>query len=738
MGCSGSKYEGNEAIFLCKERGRFVKQAIDSRYALSAAQLSYTQSLHSIGTALRKFAEFETVNESSLSTSEPDKSPSHSSYASLSPSRAVDHVSSPRHSGSPLSNTAYMRVAVSSPLKFTVDTSSPNHYIEEDSLTFPLPPPPPPPEIGFSWDFFNPVDAQGSTGAPNGGSGINHNFSRLVGLKEGVVAPVEESVRLSKSSEDLTWAKVNPHQNSDGGKWIGGFPTITENNKEGSADLEDRQVSECKGSKKSESSINGSVEALARMASTELSGSKRENGEMEKELCAEREDASKFITHRAKDFVSSMKDIEHRFMRAAECGHEVSRMLETNKISLSISCETTGKSSASLFLPVFHLTTCCNAGDVTDHDMTQHMTKVIIWNRSISSRSSSSRNPLISASKDDGGESGSDFIEEFCMISGSHSSTLDRLFAWERKLYDEVKASEFIRKAYDKKCTQLRHQFARDMKAQVVDKTRAVIKDLHSQLIVAIQAVDSISKRIEKLRDEELQPQLVELIQGLVRMWKAMLECHQTQYITISLAYHLRSSTAGQQSESYRQAIAYLQNELKCFASCFTNWVDTQRSYVEALSSWLEKCILPPQGRSWGRKMPFCPRRALAPPIFVLSRDLLSGINSLPSKEVGDAIKDLLSDLHDLLEQQREAKQEDRKPEMVVGDEQLELKGNKEEEEEQQEKGERSSNLGSLQTSLAKVFDQLGKYSEASVKVYEKVKQGSDTAHDAYINGRFC
>lgn len=67
--------------------------------------------------------------------------------------------------------------------------------------------------------------------------------------------------------------------------------------------------------------------------------------------------------------------------------------------------------------------------------------KVITWNRSISSQSSSSRNPLISASRDDATESGSDFIEEFCMISGSHSSTLDRLYAWERKLYDELKVN---------------------------------------------------------------------------------------------------------------------------------------------------------------------------------------------------------------------------------------------------------------------------------------------------------
>jgi hypothetical protein len=69
----------------------------------------------------------------------------------------------------------------------------------------------------------------------------------------------------------------------------------------------------------------------------------------------------------------------------------------------------------------------------------QNVTKFITWNRTTSSRSSSSRNPLAAASKEDVDDSGSDFVEEFCMIAGSHSSTLDRLYAWERKLYDEVK-----------------------------------------------------------------------------------------------------------------------------------------------------------------------------------------------------------------------------------------------------------------------------------------------------------
>lgn len=47
-----------------------------------------------------------------------------------------------------------------------------------------------------------------------------------------------------------------------------------------------------------------------------------------------------------------------------------------------------------------------------------------------------------------------------------------------------------------------------------VDKTRAAIRDLHTQIKVSIHSVEAVSKRIETLRDEELQPQLLELIQG--------------------------------------------------------------------------------------------------------------------------------------------------------------------------------------------------------------------------------
>ena len=61
MGCANSKIDKNEALHLCKEGKRFIKQTIDSRYALAAAHVSYTQSLRNIGIALRRYAKAEVL-----------------------------------------------------------------------------------------------------------------------------------------------------------------------------------------------------------------------------------------------------------------------------------------------------------------------------------------------------------------------------------------------------------------------------------------------------------------------------------------------------------------------------------------------------------------------------------------------------------------------------------------------------------------------------------------------------
>ncbi|ESQ53228.1 hypothetical protein EUTSA_v10024607mg [Eutrema salsugineum] len=652
MGCSNSKTsmkKKNEPLPLCKERKRFVKQAMDSRCALAAAHVSYTRSLRNIGARLRQYAEAETVAEESspsLTATEPEKSPSHnSSYPDDSP---LSHNSNSNPNPKPLFSVSYTKTeTANSTVTFTINPLSDGDNDLEEAMPTLSPPPPRPrrPETS-SWDYFDTCD--------------DFDSFRFVGLSEQTEIDCDASdVGLEKFRQGNV-AKSGP-ETTTMALHVGLKPELRKQSCEGVDDEEDG------------------------------------NGE--------REDPSEFITHRAKDFVSSMKDIEHKFFRASESGKEVSRMLEANKIRVGFA-DMTGKGSSIAFLAPLKRA-CCRGksySPVSQEPLNHQVTKVIVWKRTSSSRSSTSRNPLIQTSKEEHDEeSGSDFMEDFCMISGSHSSSLDRLYAWERKLYDEVKASEMIRKEYDRKCEQLRNQFAKDHSAKSMDKTRAAAKDLHSRIRVAIQSVDSISKRIERIRDEELQPQLLEFLQGLIRMWKAMLECHHSQYITISLAYHCRnSSKPASENALKRRILTELVEETECFGLSFVDMVNSMTCYVEALNGWLHNCVLLPQERSTRNRRPWSPRRVLAPPIFVLCRDWLAGIKSLPSDELSGSIKGFSMDMEMLGEEKGGS--------VLVSD------------------------LASVHSSLAKLLERLKKFSEVSLKMYEDVKVKSEAAKVAYTS----
>jgi len=77
-------------------------------------------------------------------------------------------------------------------------------------------------------------------------------------------------------------------------------------------------------------------------------------------------------------------------------------------------------------------------------------------------------------------------------------------------------SGERVRIAYEKKCQQLRNHDVNGEEPSSLDKTRAAMRDLHTQITVSIHSVEAISGRIETLRDEELHPQLLELVQGYV------------------------------------------------------------------------------------------------------------------------------------------------------------------------------------------------------------------------------
>ncbi|XP_076916689.1 protein ALTERED PHOSPHATE STARVATION RESPONSE 1-like [Bidens hawaiensis] len=591
MGISHSKTETCEPLRLCKERKRYMKQAVDSRYDLAAAHIVYVQSLRNIGITIGKFAETE-----------------------IGCNNAVNHMIS---GGGVNIN----------PIKIS---NTDKVYVDVVESPQPLPPLP-----RFSWDYFDPTDG---------------------------------SFRLM--SHDRLKHDQNAHCDDDhlSDSESHGFGSVLEN--------DHTELDPCSDSKDNCLTVD------------------------------QTDDPLEVIPFGGKDFASSIKEIENCFIRASKSGDEISRMLEANKIQITYS-EANGGSSGSSS----SLLTCFGGNALVLHEPHQ-TTNVITWKRSMSSSTSLLCLPITPSTDDNE----NNFVQEFCMIAGSHSSTLDRLYAWERKLYDEVKASENIRKEYDKKCDKLRRQFTKDHKPHLIDKTRAAAKDLHSRMKVALHTVDSISKQIEKMRDEELQPQLMELIQGLMRMWKAMLECHHAQHTTITSANYSRTRTSHTETNNH-MIMVKLEQEVECLGSAFSDLVKSYTSYVESINNWLQNCITQPKERVKGRRA-FSPRRVVAPPIFIMCRDWSGGIRTPLSQKVSDVIKELLCNMHSLL-----VEEEMKNKELSLN-----------------ENGEKKKIIewdwSMVDGSLTKVFDRLANYCEESWKMYQDIKEKGETAGNLYSNYR--
>lgn len=116
MGASSSKVEEDKALRLCRERKKFVKQALHGRCSLATAHAEYIQSLRCTGAALKIFVQPEGPIESPLYTStiatpEPlaftEKSVSQFSFSSPSFSQHVDTVGNLSPSPSPPTSSRF-------------------------------------------------------------------------------------------------------------------------------------------------------------------------------------------------------------------------------------------------------------------------------------------------------------------------------------------------------------------------------------------------------------------------------------------------------------------------------------------------------------------------------------------------------------------------------------------------------------------------------------------------------
>ncbi|KAM0839436.1 hypothetical protein ACQ4PT_060320 [Festuca glaucescens] len=183
----------------------------------------------------------------------------------------------------------------------------------------------------------------------------------------------------------------------------------------------------------------------------------------------------------------------------------------------------------------------------------------------------------------------------------SHKESLDRLYEWEKKLYDEVRAGERVRLSYEKKCAQLRSQDANGAEPFAIERTRAAMRDLRTKLNISLASVDAVSRRVVAVRDDELLPQLAQLIRGLAKMWRVIGDAHRVMKRTADEASALLSSSAaraeggvgGPPPGPTRAATAAgtLATELRGWRAALEAWAESQRGYAAALWGWARSCV---------------------------------------------------------------------------------------------------------------------------------------------------
>ncbi|XVF64541.1 hypothetical protein PTKIN_Ptkin09bG0177000 [Pterospermum kingtungense] len=522
----------------------------------------------------------------------------------------------------------------------------------------PQPPPAPPsPPKNSPWDFLNVFDSFDNTGYPAYYSAATYGYgsissspdSKEVREREGIPDLEDETepetLRAAhKEKRKIIEEEMNHNSNKISNFGEGTSKSVPVEKVNSSADGS-TSASKAMPSSKSESlessghiNINtssGSGDTIVTKSSEEeYAKNKRVSFEVEEasNLDVESSKPSSLTTlsvHGTRDLQEVVKEIKDEFETASSYGKEVAVLLEVGKLPYQ---QRKGTGFGVIFSRIlYHVAPNMLSSPPPPRS------SVRITSRTMK------------------------IAKEYCQVSEQDekprnlSSTLEELYAWEKKLYKEVKDEERLRVIYEKKCKRLRMLDVQGAEASKIDATRTSIKKLLTKIDVCIKAVEAISTRIHKLRDEELQPQLTELVHGLIRMWKSMLRCHQKQFQAImeSKVRSLRAKT-GFQRDSGLKATVELEMELLDWCTRFNNWIRTQKAYVGSLYEWLMRCIEREQEITADGVAPFSPGRVGAPPIFVICNDWYQAMDRVSEKGVANAMNSFASSLHQLWERQDE------------------------------------------------------------------------------------
>ncbi|CAL9215683.1 unnamed protein product [Arabidopsis halleri] len=397
---------------------------------------------------------------------------------------------------------------------------------------------------------------------------------------------------------------------------------------------------------------------------------KKTNESVKNRKCAPRELKDQKVSS---DFSQVTKQLQEMFKKASESGNDVSKMFDTSRFRYYQKSSVYQSSSNILYVKKV----------MTPFDPTSV------------------------------GDFGSNF--------NNLSFTLKKLFMWEKKLYQEVKAEEKLRTSHMKSYKQLRRLEAKSADQSKIEDIRSSIQCLSTRMRVSIHKINNICLMINKLRDEELWSQMKELIHRLSVMWISMLDCHSRQFRVIAEAKKLDKMTIKENLDLYQLELAMeLKLELRNWNLSLSNWIDAQAQYVKALNNWLMRCL---------RQEPQEPTPDLSeePPLFGAINSWSQTLErSHGEKEFTEAVYTILMHVNRQVEKQRMELEEQRNVNGSVKDIERKLMMLEKEEQKMQRKMKTVPSvelMGSLnlKSNMEHIFKSMEKLATNSKQTYEEL-----------------
>ncbi|RZC45699.1 hypothetical protein C5167_038647 [Papaver somniferum] len=703
MGCTSSKLDDLPAVSLCRERCKFLDDAIKQRYELANSHVAYIDSLKEIGVSLNRFFDHESLNDYTYSSipSPILNLPPAMKKAGLDTDSGVGGYGGGGGGGyggvgGGFMNMNFMQNRSTQSVVYQQRPMSPDtvHMSEASSSYYQNPNQqnngsygyynyPPQPQPSYSnYGFYGSVPPYGSA-QPYGSAALPPQIAASTSSKP---PPPPSPPRAS------AWDFLNPFETVE--KY---YPPTTPSrdsrevrDEEGIPDLEDENyvdevVKEVHGNQRFS---GGPGNNYSKMVADE--GKKENAGEAlyqarpsvskEKEMQYEVHVVDKGVASKEKQSdnhgnagafkdrgVSSvLQEIRAQFERASLSGNEVSEILESGKLPY-------------------------------------HRKNVVYQGR------------------------GSMFL--LCTNHGWMSE-------------------EKMRVDHERKSKRLKRLAEKGAEAIKIETTQKLVRTLSTKMRIAIQVVDKISDKINKLRDEELWPQVNELINGFVRMWKTMLECHHSQCQVIVEAKNLDAFVSGKNlSDAHLEATFRLELELQRWTLNFTRWVAAQKGYIRNLNSWLLKCLLYEPEETDDGLRPFSPSSIGAPIVFVICNQWSQAMDIISEREVIDAMRSFTMSVFQIWEEQNQAKHN-----MIPADKDIDRKAKALEREEQKMQKmvqamdkqvvqitghmvlQADTKSSSLQSGLKLIFQSMEKFTADSMQAFNALQARIEEEQRARVN----